>query len=401
MTGADAAPIPSLPTERGRPLDPPPELLRLRDRHGPLCPLAYPDGHIGWLVTGDGLARAVLGDSRFSARSEFKRVPILRPGADPFIGQPALPGWFVDMDRPDHTRFRRLVAGHLGVRRMEELRPLAEQIVEDQLNAMEQQGGPVDLVEAFALPVPSLMICELLGVPPSERADLHRYSEILFSLDATADDGIHAMEELSRLIRDLVRRKRMVPEGDLLTHLVQSGEVDDEEATGAGVLLVTAGHETVTSMLGLGTFALLCHPEAWAALCADPSMVDGSVEELLRYLTIFHFGVPRAPLEDVELAGQLIRAGETVTISLPAANRDGERYVYPDEFDVARAAVGHLAFGFGAHQCVGQNLARMELRAGYRGLLRRFPQLQLAVPAAHVQTTHGGFYGVRRLPVTW
>jgi cytochrome P450 len=173
-----------LPTLRGTPFDPPADLGRLRATE-PLCRLVYPDGQLGWLITGYALARTVLADPRFSARSELKRLPVLRPGAAPFIGAPALPGWFVDMDPPDHTRYRKLLAGRFTVRRVAQLGPWVERVVRERLDALELAGPPADLISLFALPIPSLTICELLGVPYADREVFHRDSTILFSLEVT------------------------------------------------------------------------------------------------------------------------------------------------------------------------------------------------------------------------
>ncbi|MFE0045152.1 cytochrome P450 [Streptomyces albireticuli] len=391
----------TLPTRRERPLDPPGSLTRLNGT-APLHRLRYPDGHVGWLITRHSLVRSVLADPRFSARSELKRVPAPRPGADPFIGEPALPGWLVDMDRPEHTRIRRPLSGRFTMRAVDRLRPRVQEIVDDHLRAMRETGPPADLVASFALPVPSLTICELLGVPYGSRAEFQRASAVLFSLEVTAAQAAEAMAELDALLLDLVRHRHRHPNDDLLGKLVADGGLGDQEIAGLGVLLLTAGHETTAGMLGLGTLALLTHPGQLAALRADPGLLPGAVEELLRYLTIFHFGVPRTPLEDVELEGRLIRAGESVTLSLPAANRDPEAFDDPDVLDVTRRARGHVAFGYGMHQCVGQNLARAELEIGLGALVSGFPGLELAVPVEDVPlAADSGFYGVHALPVSW
>lgn len=220
------------PTVRHNAFDPPAELAKYRENE-PVRRMRYPDGHIGWLVTSHALGRKLLADQRFSARSEFKRAPVSRPGADPFYGAKALPGWLVDMDPPEHTRLRQQLAGKFTARRMREMRPQIERIVDGLLDAMAERGGPVDLVEAFALPVPSLMICELLGVPYSERAAFQRNSEILFSLNATAAEASEAMDRLYGFLRGLAADDGDGPgAGDgtgLLAMLAADGTLDAEE----------------------------------------------------------------------------------------------------------------------------------------------------------------------------
>ncbi|KWV31875.1 cytochrome P450 [Micromonospora rifamycinica] len=392
-------PVP-LPTARITPFDPPAELAEYREQT-PIRPMVYPDGHVGWLVTSHALARRLLSDQRFSARSEFKRAPVARPSADPFFGAPALPGWLVDMDAPEHTRLRLQLAGKFTAKRMRDLRPLLERIVDDQLTAMEKHGPPADLVSLFALPVPSLAICELLGVPYRDRAEFQRNSATLFSLEASAQDASRAMDELYGLLRRLVVG-RDTDTGGLLSMLAAEGSLGTEEIAGIGVLLLTAGHESTAGSLGLSVFTLLSHPEHLARLQAEPTLVDNAVEELLRYLTIFHFGVPRTPLEDVEVEGHLLRAGESITISLPAVNRDRSWFAEPDRLDFDRRTAGHMAFGYGIHQCLGQNLVRMEMRVALPAIFRRFPRLALAVVPDEVPLkTNVSVYGVHELPVTW
>ncbi|WP_330261306.1 cytochrome P450 [Streptomyces sp. NBC_00539] len=393
------------PTVRHNAFDPPAELAKYRENE-PVRRMRYPDGHIGWLVTSHALGRKLLADQRFSARSEFKRAPVSRPGADPFYGAKALPGWLVDMDPPEHTRLRQQLAGKFTARRMREMRPQIERIVDGLLDAMAERGGPVDLVEAFALPVPSLMICELLGVPYSERAAFQRNSEILFSLNATAAEASEAMDRLYGFLRGLAADDGDGPgAGDgtgLLAMLAADGTLDAEEIAGVGVLLLTAGHESTSSSLSLSTLALLAHPDQLAVFRDDPSITDNAVEELLRHLSVFHFGVPRTPLEDVEFEGHLFRRGESVTVSIPAANRDPAWFEDPDRLDFTRKTAGHMAFGYGIHQCLGQNLVRMEMRTALPALFRRFPTLALAVPPEEVPLAADmSVYGVHRLPVTW
>ncbi|MFD8673975.1 cytochrome P450 [Streptomyces seoulensis] len=398
-----AEPVPAHPTERGRPFDPPQELMEWQ-AGGPLRSMRYPDGHVGWVVTSHKLARAMLTDPRFSARSEFKRAPVHRPGTEPFFGVPAAPGWLVDMDPPEHTRLRQQLAGQFTARRMRELRPRLAGIVDELLSAMECGGPGADLVEAFALPLASQVICELLGVPSGDRAEFQRNSRILFNLGSTAADTSAALDRLYATIREIAAGGAEDGETPgLLQALAEDGTLDTEEIAGVGVLLLTAGHDSTTGSLALSVFALLSHPDELARLTADPSIVDNAVEELLRYLTVFHFGVPRTPLEDLEFAGRRLKAGDSITVSLSAANRDPDWFQdEADRLDLTRRTTGHVAFGYGIHQCLGQNLVRMEMRTALPALFQRFSTLALAVPAADVPlSTDMSVYGVHSLPVVW
>jgi cytochrome P450 len=393
-----AEPI-TLPVKRTTPLEPPHELRRLRET-APMTRLAFPDGHVGWLVTGHATARAVLADRRFSARRELRHFPVTG-GARRRLDEASPPGMFINADPPDHTRYRRLLTGQFTVNRMRRLTPRIEEIVRARLDAIAQAGPPVDLVSEYALPIPSQVICELLGVPYEDRDTFQRNTRILLSLTATAEQAQEALEDIRGYIRDLVRAKQVEPTDDMLGGLVAAGELTEEELTNMGFLLLVAGHETTSNMLGLGTFALLEHPDQLRALREDPSLIDNTVEELLRYNSIIQFGTSRAALEDVEVGGRLVHAGETVVISIPAGNRDPDRFGSPETLDVTRPATGHLSFGHGIHQCLGQQLARIEMRVGYLELLRRFPTLRLAVPASEIRARDAGILGLHELPVTW
>lgn len=388
-----------LPTERSSPFDPPPELGALRTEQ-PISRLRFPDGHEGWLVTNYDLVREVLADRRFSSRTELQHSAVRVGGQVVPTSPPAKPGMFISMDAPDHTRYRKLLTGQFTVRRMNQLIPRVEQIVAEHLAGMRALGSPVDLVPHFALPVPSLVICELLGVPYEERERFQRDTAEAMSLNAPFEDIMAAFERVEQFVADLARRKREQPGDDMLTGLVESGELTDEEVANMGMLLLIAGHETTANMLGLGTLVLLRHPEQVAALRADPALVDNAVEELMRYTSIIQFGLGRTALEDVVVGGQLVEAGTTLVLSVPAANRDPKRFERPDEFDIHRSAAGHVGFGHGVHQCLGQQLARIEMRIGFNALLREFPDLRLAVPEEEIpMRTDMGIYGVHSLPV--
>ncbi|MEU8102644.1 cytochrome P450 [Nonomuraea muscovyensis] len=395
----------TLTTRRERPLDPPDRFTELGER-AHLHRMAYADGHQGWLVTGYAAARAVLADPRFSNRPELAHPPVparlelLKEMQEQQFRVP--PGFFLRMDAPEHTRYRKLLAGLFTVRRMNQLEPRIEEIAEACLDRMEAGERPADLVEVFALPIPSLVICELLGVPYADRERFQADSKVLFGLDSEGADVIAAMTSISTYLYGLIQHKRAEPGDDLLSGLVAGGELTDEELTGVAFLLLVAGHETTANMLGLGTYALLTDPGQLAVLRDDPSLMDNAVEELLRHLTIIHLGPVRTALEDVEVEGTVIAKGEAVALHLPVANRDPERFPGGGHLDVTRPATGHLAFGHGIHQCLGQQLARIEMRVGYAALLRRLPGLRLAVPPEEVpMRTDMSIYGVHRLPVTW
>ncbi|MFF7457198.1 cytochrome P450 [Kitasatospora sp. NPDC008115] len=394
-----ASPV-TIPTQRaaGCPFDPPTGLAELRERD-PLARMAYPDGHVGWLATGHSAVRAILADPRFSSRYELMHYPL--PGGPEGPLPPAPVGDMTGMDAPEHTRFRRLLAGRFTVRRMRLLTDRVEEITAERLEAMERGGPGADLVEVFARPVPALMICELLGVPYADRERFQGHAETLMTADASPEERYAAMAGLEEYMAELVAAKRVEPADDLLGDLTRDSDLTDEELVGLGGFLLAAGLDTTANMIAHGTFALLRNPAQAEALRRDPALAPQAVEELMRYLTIAHTSIKSA-LEDVELEGRLIRAGESVTLSLEAANRDPERFPDPDSLDLHRKAAGHLGFGHGMHQCLGQQLARVELTVALPALLDRFPTLRLAVPADEVPLrTTMNIYGVHRLPVTW
>ncbi|WP_026197971.1 cytochrome P450 [Sciscionella marina] len=392
-------PVSALPTERptGCPFDPPAELGPLRTE-APLRRMTYPDGHVGWLATGHAAVRAVLADPRISIRYELLHYPL--PGLPIDSLPPASPGDLTGVDPPEHTRYRKLLTGKFTVRRMRALTDRIEQFAAEALDAMQRTEAPVDLVAAYARPIPALMICELLGVPYEDRQQFQRNAEIVTG-NTPSEQTEPAWNALHEFMAGLVATKQATPTNDLLPDLTGS-DLTDQELTTLGVVLLGAGLDTTANMLALGTFALLQHPDQLATLRADPALIDSTVEELLRYLTITHTMV-RAATEDVEIGGQLIKAGETVTLSTQAANRDPARFPNPDALDLYRTATGHLAFGHGIHQCLGQQLARVQMRVAFPALLSRFPSLRLAIPPNEVplRTDGGAIYGAHHLPVTW
>jgi cytochrome P450 len=270
---------------------------------------------------------------------------------------------------------------------------------------MADGGSPADLVASFAVPVPALVICELLGVPARDRHAIQAATAVMNDLDSTPEQAVEAVMSITGTVRGLLARLRAgsaTPEDGLLAHALAAGDLSDEELTNLGMVLLATGHLPTSSMLALGTFVLLTDPVQRARVAAGRGLAGRAVEELLRYLSILQFDVRRTALADVEIDGQVIAAGETVVLALPVANRDPVRFPDPDTLDLGRSATGHLAFGHGVHQCLGQHLARAELRVALTALLERFPDLRLAVPAAEVPTRERmAVYGVDRLPVAW
>jgi cytochrome P450 len=394
----------SLPSERDAgPFVPPREITRFRETR-PVSPLVFPDGHEGWLVTGYDAVRQVMADTRFSSRQDLGilHVPYETPGMPvPTEPSPQTPGLFIAMDPPDHTRLRRKLTGAFTVKRMKTLEEQIIAIAERQLDELANLTPPVDLVKEFALPVPSLVICELLGVPYADRETFQVNSTRFLEKDISLDDKMAAYGAMTTYLAELVTGKRAEPGEDILSDLARDDDLSIEELVGIAFLLLFAGHETTANMLALGTFALLEHPEQLAALRADPELLPGAVEELMRYLSVVDV-LYRYATEDIELGGEIIGKGSTVVVSLLAANHDPRRFDDAGTPDVRRNARGHMSFGHGVHQCLGQQLARIEMRAGFGGLLRRFPTLELAVPAGEVKLrTDMNIYGVHALPVTW
>ncbi|MEV6239146.1 cytochrome P450 [Lentzea sp. NPDC051838] len=398
---------PQLPAElieRGKcPFDPASGLTELSG-HGRIHRIEH-EGEAVWLVTGHEEARAVLADPRMS--SDRINSPRARKLISEELRAKMFPperqaGSFIFMDAPEHTRYRRLLTGQFTVRRMRDLTPRVHEIVNAQLDAMIEKGPPADLVRDFALPVPSLVICELLGVDYGDREEFQHRTSKLLSLKTTIDEQIEVGTGLRKFMLDLVREKQRNPGDDLLSGLVRDTDLNELELAGIANLLLIAGHETTANMLALGTFALLEHPEEFAKLRENPELTENAVEELLRYLSIIAMGVSRHAKADVEIGGTLIREGETVVVSVPAVNRDPGQYPDPAELRVDRPRGHHVAFGHGIHQCLGQQLARVEMVVGFTELVRRLPTLKLAVPAEEVPLrTDMSIYGVHSLPVKW
>ncbi|UXA18531.1 cytochrome P450 [Mycobacterium sp. SMC-4] len=397
MTGT---PPPPLHMRRAG-LEPVPELRDAR-RDAGVTTVTGAFGMQAYLVTRYDDVKTVLSDHhRFSNR---------RPAA-PGVGidqdelTRARAGNLLALDPPEHQRLRRMLTSEFTFRRMKRLQPRIVEIVEGALDTMAAAGAPADLVEHFALPIPSLVICELLGVPYADRDDFQRRSARQLDLSIPIPERLELQREGREYMGRLVAAARSEPQDDILGMLIREhgDDLTDDELIGIAGLLLLAGHETTSNMLALGTLTLLRHPDQLAAVRDDPDAVAPAIEELMRWLSIVHTAIPRLTTGDVELAGVEIPAGSLVFASLPAANRDDAFVERADVFDISRgAALGHVGFGHGVHHCLGAPLARMEMQTAFPALLRRFPALALAEDFDDVPFRGFHFiYGLASLRVTW
>jgi cytochrome P450 len=377
-------------------LDPVRELGALREQE-PISRLKLPFGMQAWLVTGYDEAKAVLGrGDGFS--NDFTNL-IGSVGAT----EEQNPGGLGFSDPPFHTRLRRILTPEFTMRRLARLTPRIQAIVEEQLDGMAAAAGPVDLAHAFALPIPSLAICELLGVPYEDREEFQRLGTARFDLFSGATASLGAITESLTYLKDVVRKQREAPGEGLLGMLVKEhgDNIDDTELAGLADGLLTGGLETTASMLALGALVLLQDEDAFRLVHDNDEAIDGFVEELLRYLTVVQVAFPRFAREDMEVAGQAITKGDIVIVSLSGANRDAALGTEMERFDATRTPFPHFAFGHGIHRCIGAELARMELRAAYPALVRRFPKMRLAVEPEELSFRKLSIvYGVDALPVT-
>ncbi|TCC61937.1 cytochrome P450 [Kribbella pittospori] len=386
----------------GCPFDPASEYAALRRTEGP-SKVSTPAGVDAWVFSRYDDVRTVLRDDRLSSRS----APSDHVRVDADLGREVDSGSVLHNDGMAHRRLRRLLATEFAVKRMEALRPRIVQMIEDHLDAMLAAGGPIDLVQAFALPIPSLVICELLGVPYADRDEFQQRNAVLVAIDRDPDEMMRVSGELNQYIVGLVLAKQSKREDDLLSRLITRAEEQGQpltvpELVSIGITLLIAGHETTANMIALSTLALLRNPQQLKALRDDPSLASAAVEELLRYLSVVQFGVFRHVTDDLPAGSRTIEAGGFLVAALSSANRDERAFPDPDRLELTRKAAGHVAFGFGPHQCLGQQLARVELQEAFSRLYRRIPTLRLAVPFEEIEFKDNTLvYGVTALPVSW
>lgn len=382
------------------PFDPGPALRRAQ-REEPVTKYRMPDGRDIWVVTRYDDVREVLNDPRLS--SALTPLTLMVPGVDD-TGLEVSPGSFVNMDPPQHTRLRRIVAGSFTARRMRDITPRLEKIAEDCLDALERGGRGTDFMTAFASPFPLLAICELLGLTDEQRDAYLRIAEQSPGLAATEEEALELVAAANRFMFDVVTAQRADPGDGMIGMLARDhgDELSDAEIVGIANMHVTAGFDTIANTLGLGLLALFDHPDQFALLRDDPDVLDTAVEELMRYLSVISATGGRTATEDIELRGVTIKKGEYVVPALAAANRDPDHYPDPDRLDLTRPQGQQVGFGHGLHRCPGAAMTLIEMKVGFAALLRRFPGIRLAVPRDEIAFRgYNMVHGALALPVTW
>ncbi|OZM74801.1 cytochrome P450 [Amycolatopsis antarctica] len=393
-TDLDAQPYPFNRSD-GLALDP---AYRAARETAGMIRVQLPFGEPAWLATRYEDVRFVLGDKRFSrAMSVGRDEPRAREGQ---TGSGIL-----SMDPPDHTRLRVLVAKAFTVRRVERLRPRVQEITAGLIDDMLAAGPPVDLVDAFALPLPVQVICELLGVPPEDRVLFRAWSDAALSTSSlTAAEFERNRRELREYMSGLIALRRKDPADDLMTALIQARDDEDKlsetELVDLCIGVLVAGHETTATQIPNFVHVLLAHPDRVAELRADPELIPGAVEELLRFVPLgTGGGFPRYAVEDVLVGDVLVREGEPVVVAIGSANRDDARFADADELDFRRTSNSHMGFGHGVHHCLGAPLARLELQEALRALFTRLPGLYLA--GEPEWKSEMLVRGLRKMPVGW
>lgn len=404
MTQSPVTESATFPMPRSCPFSAPDAYASLRSEEPVSRSRLAVNGKTAWLITRHDLVKKILSDDRVSANLKLPGYPLQVPVPDEILQ--AVPLTFLSMDPPDHTVQRRMLAPEFSVRRMRALRPRIQEIVDRRIDVMIQSGSPADLVATVAMPVPSLVICEMLGVPYTDHARFETWSAQTMSRDISEGERGLAHHNLDVYVDQLVTDKESEPGDDLISRLIarnrEEPAVEHSDIASMSRLLLIAGHETTANMISLAVLTLLDRPDLREALVADHELVPRAVEELLRYWSISDSGTARVAMSDIEIGGATITAGEGILPLNNAANHDESVFTDPDVIDFAREARGHLAFGYGVHQCIGQNLARLELDVTLRTVLNRLPDLALACSVDDLQFKHEAMvYGVNELPVTW
>ena len=387
-----------MPRDAARPLDPPPGYAQLAASR--VARVETPSGP-AWLVTHHADSRAILTDRSFSSDPRTPGYPSYISGG---ITPP--PGYFLMLDGPDHVRLRRLVTREFVVSRMEALRPRARELTEAAIAKMTSGKRTGDIVTDIAYPVASTMICELLDVPPEDQSTFIVLTDTILDRSTPPDEAAKAVTDLMAYFGDLIRRKKEETNDNLLGRLIaheQQGTITEDELIGLAALLVLSGYDTMAQTIGLGALLLLTHPDQLAMLTHDLSLAPVAVEEMLRYLSINHAGLPRAATADVTIGGQLIKKGDGVLVMINAANRDQTVFTDADRFDITRSSLrDHIAFGHGFHKCIGLTMARVELSEVFSVLTTILPEMSLTTEATNLSFRHDMvLYGANSVPVAF
>ncbi|MEV5543832.1 cytochrome P450 [Saccharopolyspora shandongensis] len=385
-----------LPFNQHHPLQIAPQLRDLQSR-GAVHEVRTAMGDRAWLITSHDLVRRLLADERLG-RSHPDPEHAPRTGESALFGGPQ--GDF-DTEQVDHARMRALMQPHFSPGQMRRLRPRVETLTTELLDNLAEQGPPADLHAALALPLPILVICELIGVPYDDRDQFRKWTQAA----ANVTDRARSEQGLTDLFaygRELVARKRQDPGDDVISRWCATDSVSDDEIAMLSMALLFAGHETTVVQIGLGALLLLSNPEQWRSLLGDPSLVPNAVEEILRSPARGGDGIPRYARTEFDIEGNTVRKGDLVLLHPGAANRDEAVFDDPDRFDIARGAAGHLTFGHGPRYCIGAPLARIELQAVFSLLVPRFPTMRPTVPAEELTLRRDVLTGgLIELPVTW
>ncbi|MBD3010442.1 cytochrome P450 [Streptomyces sp. 5-10] len=403
---AGTADAPFFPAPRSCPFSAPPRHTEFREAGG-LHQVTIWDGSRHWLATRHADIRAVLAHPALSADVRNPDFPLVHSNQPEHEG-----GLFLRLDDPEHARLRQMLTKEFSVKRTRAMREKLLEITDELIDGMLAKGGPVDFIQDFALPLPSRAICLILGVPYEDHDLFQRHANAGTDLGVGHEERARLQREAFAYYSALVERKRREPADDMISRLLADHTGPDgfapEMLPVLVGILVGAGHETTANMLGLGTVALLLNPDQRDRLRERPELAPSAAEEMLRYWSIVSTDPRRVALEDVEIGGHLIRKGEGVIVSLIAGNRDprvfgaGEGECPADTLDIGRNARNHVAFGFGSHQCLGQNLARVEMQVAWPRLFERIPDLRLAAAKDQLDFKKNSIvYGLTSLPVTW
>lgn len=399
-SGTMPPPVGTLPQNRC-PFDPDPKYAELRASE-PVSRVSTPAGLDVWLVSGYEDARTVLGDNiNFSSVDASSSHLMGDPEA---LGGTPPPGVLLRYDGDEHARLRLRLAREFMIKRIARLEPFIRELVTEHIDRLAHKQGPVDLYREFGLPVPALVISELLGVPEADRETFEKATSAQVDLSLSLEERQAAGAASAGFFAGLVAAKYEQPGDDLISRLIQEPAgrpMDFAELTGLSMLLLAAGHDTTANMITLGTHALLQNPDQAEKMVNDPSIMDTGVDELIRFLSIVHNGVLRKAIADVAINGQLIRAGEHVAVVLESANRDPRYLDGPDTLDLQRSSA-HVGFGYGPHQCLGQHLARLELRIALPELFRRLKGLRVVTPPEEIRFKNDMVvYGIHELMIDW